>query len=472
MAMRSASPPSATPPSSHGTSSAWTSCSRAPASSAAGRRRSSTSTPGAKKVIITAPAKNEDITLVLGVNEGDYDPDKHHLVSNASCTTNCLAPVVKVLLDSFGFRRGVMTTVHSYTNDQSILDLPHDDLRRARAAAMSIIPTTTGAAKATGLVLPQVKGKIDGMAMRVPTPDVSIVDLVAELDQEVTAEQVNGAMRDAAGGALKGILEVSDEELVSIDYTGHPASSIVDAKSTMVIGTGMVKVVSWYDNEWGYSAAASIWRFTWESGCSARNAYVHSPERCTNGETIDRDRGDQVRLERFGGSSGPGGSRRGGSRRGVPRIRGAGSPSGWHVSGASYRGDPALRSGGAHGGSERDAKRDVPLSCLRASGCGRPGGGHRSPCRDPVQLLQHARWRCPRGARTPSVSASRCRSSRHALRAGTPSRQLLAESPSHGPLRVVAFVLTGERSGENRGVHEEANDTGSSGRRRWMGLGC
>ncbi len=209
---------------------------------------------GAKKVIITAPAKGEDITIVLGVNEDQYDPDNHHLVSNASCTTNCLAPVVKVLLDSFGFRRGIMTTVHSYTNDQSILDLPHDDLRRARAAAMSIIPTTTGAAKATGLVLPAVQGKIDGMAMRVPTPDVSIVDLVAELEQEVTAEQVNTAMRDAAGGALKGVLEVSDEELVSIDYTGHPASSIVDAKSTMVMGKSLVKVISWYDNEWGYSS--------------------------------------------------------------------------------------------------------------------------------------------------------------------------------------------------------------------------
>ncbi len=208
---------------------------------------------GAKKVIITAPAKGEDITIVLGVNEGDYDPENHNIVSNASCTTNCLAPVVKVLLDAFGFRRGIMTTVHSYTNDQSILDLPHKDLRRARAAAMSIIPTTTGAAKATGLVIPEVQGKIDGMAMRVPTANVSIVDLVAELDRDVTAEEVNGAMKDAANGALKGVLEVSDEELVSIDYTGHPASSIVDAKSTMVVKNGMVKVISWYDNEWGYS---------------------------------------------------------------------------------------------------------------------------------------------------------------------------------------------------------------------------
>ncbi|MFW5951896.1 MAG: type I glyceraldehyde-3-phosphate dehydrogenase [Gemmatimonadota bacterium] len=209
---------------------------------------------GAQKVIITAPAKGEDVTVVLGVNEGDYDPANHHIVSNASCTTNCLAPVVKVLLDSFGFRRGIMTTVHSYTNDQNILDLPHKDMRRARAAAVSIIPTTTGAAKATGLVIPEVKGKLDGMAMRVPTPDVSIVDLVAELEQDVTVDRVLDAFRQAAGGPLKGVLEVSDEELVSVDYTGHPASSIVDAKSTFVIEDRLVKVVSWYDNEWGYSA--------------------------------------------------------------------------------------------------------------------------------------------------------------------------------------------------------------------------
>jgi glyceraldehyde 3-phosphate dehydrogenase len=208
---------------------------------------------GAKKVVITAPAKGEDITIVLGVNEDRYEADNHHIISNASCTTNCLAPVVKVLLDSFGFRRGVMTTIHAYTNDQNILDLPHKDLRRARAAAMSIIPTTTGAAKATGLVLPQVKGRIDGLAMRVPTPDVSIVDLVAELEQDVSVEQINQAMRDAASGNLEGILEVSDEPLVSIDYVGHPASSIVDARSTFVIEDRLVKVVSWYDNEWGYS---------------------------------------------------------------------------------------------------------------------------------------------------------------------------------------------------------------------------
>jgi glyceraldehyde 3-phosphate dehydrogenase len=208
---------------------------------------------GARKVVITAPAKGEDITVVLGVNQDRYEPDNHHIISNASCTTNCLAPVVKVLLDSFGFRRGVMTTIHAYTNDQNILDLPHKDLRRARAAAMSIIPTTTGAAKATGLVLPEVKGRIDGLAMRVPTPDVSIVDLVAELDQSVSVETVNQAMKDAAAGGLKGILEVSDEPLVSVDYVGHPASAIVDTRSTFVIEDRLAKVIAWYDNEWGYS---------------------------------------------------------------------------------------------------------------------------------------------------------------------------------------------------------------------------
>ena len=207
---------------------------------------------GARKVIISAPAKNEDITIVLGVNEDKYDPASHHVVSNASCTTNCLAPVVKVLLDEFGFRRGVMTTVHAYTNDQNILDLPHKDLRRARAAGMSIIPTTTGAAKATALVIPEVKGKIDGVAMRVPTPDVSIVDLVAELDREVTAAQVNDAFRAASEGRMKGILGYEEEELVSIDYTGNPHSSIIDAPSTNIVA-GLVKVMSWYDNEWGYS---------------------------------------------------------------------------------------------------------------------------------------------------------------------------------------------------------------------------
>jgi glyceraldehyde 3-phosphate dehydrogenase len=207
---------------------------------------------GARKVIISAPAKNEDITIVLGVNEERYDPATHHVVSNASCTTNCLAPVVKVLLDEFGFRRGVMTTVHAYTNDQNILDLPHKDLRRARAAAMSMIPTTTGAAKATALVIPEVKGKIDGVAIRVPTPDVSIVDLVAELDREVSAAQVNDALRAASEGRLKGILGYEEEELVSVDFTGNPHSSVIDAPSTNVVG-GLVKVMSWYDNEWGYS---------------------------------------------------------------------------------------------------------------------------------------------------------------------------------------------------------------------------
>ena len=207
---------------------------------------------GAKKVIISAPAKKEDITIVLGVNEDKYDPASHHVVSNASCTTNCLAPVVKVLLDEFGFRRGLMTTVHAYTNDQNILDLPHKDLRRARAAGMSIIPTTTGAAKATSLVIPEVKGKIDGVAFRVPTPDVSVVDLTAELEKEVTAEQVNDALRAAAEGRMKGILGYEETELVSIDYTGNPNSSIIDAPSTSVLA-GMVKVIAWYDNEWGYS---------------------------------------------------------------------------------------------------------------------------------------------------------------------------------------------------------------------------
>jgi glyceraldehyde 3-phosphate dehydrogenase len=207
---------------------------------------------GAKKVIISAPAKDEDITIVLGVNEDKYDPASHHVVSNASCTTNCLAPVVKVLLDEFGFRRGLMTTVHAYTNDQNILDLPHKDLRRARAAGMSIIPTTTGAAKATSLVIPEVKGKIDGVAFRVPTPDVSVVDLTAELEKEVTAQQVNDALRAAAEGRMKGILGYEETELVSIDYTGNPNSSIIDAPSTSVLA-GMVKVIAWYDNEWGYS---------------------------------------------------------------------------------------------------------------------------------------------------------------------------------------------------------------------------
>ena len=209
---------------------------------------------GARKVIITAPAKKEDITIVLGVNEDRYDPDEHHIISNASCTTNCLAPVVKILTEAFGFRHGLMTTIHSYTNDQSILDLPHKDLRRARAAAMSMIPTTTGAARATGLVLPEVEGRIDGMSIRVPTPDVSLIDLVAELDQDVTVDEVNQAFRTAASGAMKNILAVSDEPLVSVDYTSDPRSAIVDSLSTAVMDGRMVKVLAWYDNEWGYSS--------------------------------------------------------------------------------------------------------------------------------------------------------------------------------------------------------------------------
>ena len=210
---------------------------------------------GAKKVIISAPAKGEDITVVIGVNDKDYDAGKHHIVSNASCTTNCLAPFAKVLRDSFGIKYGFMNTIHSYTNDQNILDLPHKDLRRARAAAMSIIPTSTGAAKAIGLVLPDMKGKLDGMSMRVPTPDGSVVDLVCELERSVTREDVNAAMRAAAEGPMKGILEYIEDPIVSVDVVGNPASSIFDSLQTMVMGgTGtFVKCLSWYDNEWGYS---------------------------------------------------------------------------------------------------------------------------------------------------------------------------------------------------------------------------
>ncbi|MCF8568187.1 type I glyceraldehyde-3-phosphate dehydrogenase [Alicyclobacillus tolerans] len=208
---------------------------------------------GAKKVIISAPAKNEDITIVMGVNQDQYDPEKHNVVSNASCTTNCLAPVAKVLDEKFGIVKGLMTTVHSYTNDQRILDLPHKDLRRARAAALSIIPTSTGAARAVSLVLPQLKGKLNGMAMRVPTPNVSVVDLTAELKKSATVEEVNAALEQASNsGALKGFLGYSKEPLVSRDFNGDPRSSIVDADSTMVIDN-MVKVIAWYDNEWGYS---------------------------------------------------------------------------------------------------------------------------------------------------------------------------------------------------------------------------
>jgi glyceraldehyde 3-phosphate dehydrogenase len=209
---------------------------------------------GAKKVIISAPADNEDITIVMGVNEDKYDAANHHVLSNASCTTNCLAPFAKVLNDNFGIKRGMMTTVHSYTNDQQILDLPHKDYRRARAAAENMIPTSTGAAKAVSLVLPELKGKLNGMAMRVPTPNVSIVDLVAELDKSVTAEEINAAFKTAAEGPLKGILAYSELPLVSSDYNGSSASSTIDALSTMVLEGNMVKVLSWYDNEVGYSS--------------------------------------------------------------------------------------------------------------------------------------------------------------------------------------------------------------------------
>ncbi|HHW43321.1 type I glyceraldehyde-3-phosphate dehydrogenase [Desulfofundulus thermobenzoicus] len=210
-------------------------------------------TAGAKKVLISAPAKNEDITIVMGVNQDKYNPAEHHVISCASCTTNCLAPFAKVLHNRFGIVRGLMTTVHSYTNDQQILDLPHKDLRRARAAALSIIPTTTGAAKAVALVLPELKGKLNGMAMRVPTPNVSVVDLVAELARPTSKEEINAVLKEAARGELKGILDFCEVPLVSRDFNGNPHSSIIDGLSTMVIDGILAKVVSWYDNEWGYS---------------------------------------------------------------------------------------------------------------------------------------------------------------------------------------------------------------------------
>ena len=210
-------------------------------------------TAGAKKVIISAPAKNEDLTIVMGVNHEKYDPLKHTIVSNASCTTNCLGPVAKVLVDTFGIVKGQMTTVHSYTNDQKILDLPHKDMRRARAAALSMIPTSTGAAKAIYLAVPELKGKLDGVAIRVPTPNVSLVDLTVELGKSATAAEINGALKEAANGRMKGILEVTDEELVSIDFRGNPHSSIVDAPLTKVVDGNLAKVFSWYDNEWGFS---------------------------------------------------------------------------------------------------------------------------------------------------------------------------------------------------------------------------
>jgi glyceraldehyde 3-phosphate dehydrogenase len=209
---------------------------------------------GAQKVVITAPAKGPDLTVVLGVNEDKYDPAKHHIISNASCTTNCLAPIAKVLHESFGIRKGWMTTVHSYTSDQQLLDLPHKDLRRARAAALSIIPTTTGAASAVGEVLPELKGRLDGISMRVPTPNVSVVDLAVLVDKKTTKEEVNAAFKTAANGKLKGILEYTEEQLVSVDFRGNPRSSILDASYTSVMDGDFVKVLSWYDNEWGYSS--------------------------------------------------------------------------------------------------------------------------------------------------------------------------------------------------------------------------
>jgi glyceraldehyde 3-phosphate dehydrogenase len=208
---------------------------------------------GAKKVIVTAPAKKPDFSVVLGVNEAKYDPKAHQIISNASCTTNCLAPLAKVLHESFGIRKGWMTTVHSYTNDQQLLDLPHKDLRRARAAALSIIPTTTGAATAVGEVMPDLKGKLDGISMRVPTPNVSCVDLVAVVDKKTTGDDVNKVFRDASNGALKGIMEYVEAPLVSIDFRGNPHSSIIDAPYTKVMDGDLVKVLAWYDNEWGYS---------------------------------------------------------------------------------------------------------------------------------------------------------------------------------------------------------------------------
>ena len=209
---------------------------------------------GAKKVVITAPAKEPDLTVVLGVNHHEYDPASHNILSNASCTTNCLAPMAKVLHNTFGLRRGWMTTVHAYTNDQRLLDLPHKDLRRARAAAVSMIPTPTGAATAVGHVLPELKGKLDGIAMRVPTPNVSVIDLVAEIEKSATADEINGAFAEAETGALRGILQLSKKPLVSIDFRGNPHSSIVDADYTKVMEGQFIKVLSWYDNEWGYSS--------------------------------------------------------------------------------------------------------------------------------------------------------------------------------------------------------------------------
>lgn len=222
---------------------------------------------GAKRVVITAPAKGPDITVVMGVNNDKYDPAKHQIISNASCTTNCLAPMAKVIHEAFGIKKGWMTTIHSYTNDQQLLDLPHKDLRRARAAALSMIPTSTGAASAVGEVLPELKGKLDGFAMRVPTPNVSVVDLAAILDKKTTAQEVNGVLEKAANGALKGILQYSTAPLVSIDFKGNPNSSIIDAEYTKVMDGDFVKVLSWYDNEWGYSSrCVDLLRFMAKKG--------------------------------------------------------------------------------------------------------------------------------------------------------------------------------------------------------------
>jgi len=222
---------------------------------------------GAKKVLISAPAKKEDVTIVLGVNDDAYDPAKHHVISNASCTTNCLAPAAKVVHDGWTIRRGLMNTIHSYTNDQKILDVAHKDPRRARAAALNIIPTTTGAAKALALVIPDLKGKFDGFSLRVPTPTVSVVDFTAELEKDVSAEELNAAFRAAAAGPMKGILGVSDEPLVSTDFRGDPRSSIIDAAMTMSLGGNFVKVIAWYDNEWGYSCrVADLVKFMIEKG--------------------------------------------------------------------------------------------------------------------------------------------------------------------------------------------------------------
>ncbi|HUY61642.1 MAG TPA: type I glyceraldehyde-3-phosphate dehydrogenase [Candidatus Dormibacteraeota bacterium] len=220
----------------------------------ASRARAHIDQGGARKVVISAPAKGEDVTICMGVNEQAYDPERHQVISNASCTTNCLAPVAKVLDEAFGIESGLMTTVHAYTKDQLLLDGPHSDLRRARAAALSIIPTTTGAAKAVALVLPQLKGRFHGLALRVPVPDGSLVDLTAVLRADVTAESINAVMRTAAAGPLRGILDVSDEELVSQDFVGNPHSAVIDAPSTLVVGDRHAKVIAWYDNEWGYSS--------------------------------------------------------------------------------------------------------------------------------------------------------------------------------------------------------------------------